>query len=112
MRRILIALAALVLAFSLAVEGQAQPSLDQARRDGLVGERIDGYVGIVDAGAGADVRALVDRVNAERRAEYERIARQEGREVQIIAQIAGQRQIERMPPGVYVMGADGSWRRK
>lgn len=112
MRRIAIAFAALMLALSFAVEGLAQMTLEQARRDGFVGERIDGYVGLVTQSAPAEVHAMVDQINAERRAEYERIAAQEGREVQVIAQVAGQRQIDRMPIGVYVMGADGRWRRK
>ena len=36
--------------------------LDGAKAAGQVGERVDGYLGLVDANAPADVKALVERV--------------------------------------------------
>ena len=95
----------------LALPAAAQ-SLDQAKAAGEVGERIDGYVGVVDANAPADIRALVDEVNAERKAKYAEIAKERGASVQAVAQIAGQKLIERTAKGGYVMGADGQWRQK
>jgi len=90
----------------------AAQSLDQAKAAGQVGERIDGYVGVVDANAGGDIRALVDEVNAERQAKYAEIAAERGISVQAVAQIAGQKLIERAASGQYVLGADGQWRQK
>ena len=90
----------------------AADSLDEAKAEGQVGERIDGYVGVVDANAPGEVRALVDEVNAERREKYAEIAAERGTSVQAVAQIAGQKLIERAPKGEYVMGADGRWRQK
>ena len=86
--------------------------LDDAKAAGLVGERIDGYLGVVDSGAPADVKALVEQINAERRAKYAEIAQKQGAPVQAVAQIAGEKLIERAGGGQYVMGADGQWRRK
>jgi uncharacterized protein len=104
--------AALLLVLGLAAPPAAAQSLDQAKADGQVGERIDGYVGVVDANAPGDVRAMVDQVNAERRAEYAEIAAERGIAVQAVAQIAGQKLIQRAPGGQYVLGADGQWRQK
>jgi uncharacterized protein len=90
----------------------AADSLDEAKAEGQVGERIDGYVGVVDANASGEVRALVDQVNAERQEKYAQIAAERGTSVQAVAQIAGQKLIERAPGGQYVLGANGQWRQK
>jgi uncharacterized protein YdbL (DUF1318 family) len=90
----------------------AAQSLDEAKAAGQVGERIDGYLGVVDADAPGDVRAMVDRVNAERKAKYAEIAAERGTSVQAVAQIAGEKLIARAASGEYVLGASGQWRQK
>jgi uncharacterized protein YdbL (DUF1318 family) len=105
-------LGAVLLMLCLSVLPAAAQSLDEAKAEGQVGERIDGYVGVVDANAPGDVRALVDQVNAERREKYAEIAAGRGTSVQAVAQIAGQKLIARAPSGQYVLGADGQWRQK
>jgi uncharacterized protein len=90
---------------------QAGP-LEDAKAVGLVGERIDGYLGVVGSSAPAAVVQLVVQVNAERRAKYAQIAQKQGAPVEAVAQIAGTKLIERAGPGEYVMGADGQWQRK
>jgi hypothetical protein len=86
--------------------------LEDAKAQGLVGERIDGYVGVVDSGAPGSVKSLVDQVNAEREAKYAEIAKKQGAPVAAVAQIAGTKLIERAPRGEFVMGANGQWQRK
>ena len=66
------------LTLGLLVVPAVAASLDQAKAAGQVGERIDGYVGVVDANAPADVRAMVDQINAERQAKYKEIADKQG----------------------------------
>ena len=90
---------------------QAGP-LEDAKAAGLVGERIDGYLGVVGSGAPADVRSLVDRINTERQAKYAEIADKQGAPIAAVAQIAGTKLVERAGAGEYVMGANGQWRRK
>jgi hypothetical protein len=90
---------------------QAGP-LEDAKAEGLVGERIDGYVGVIDSGAPASVKSLVDQINAEREAKYAEIAKKQGAPVAAVAQIAGTKLIERAPRGEYVMGANGRWQQK
>jgi uncharacterized protein len=102
---------AVLLMLCAALPAAAQ-SLDQAKAAGQVGERIDGYVGVVDASTPGDVRAMVDQVNAERRQKYAEIAAERGTSVEAVAQIAGQKLIARAPGGQYVLGADGEWRQK
>jgi hypothetical protein len=109
--KLMLRIGAMLLLLGIALPAAAQ-SLDQAKAAGQVGERIDGYVGVVDANAPADVRALVDQVNAERQAKYAEIAAERGASVQAVAQIAGEKLIERAPGGQYVLGANGQWRQK
>jgi len=86
--------------------------LERAKDQGLVGERADGYVGIVVAHADAPVQALVNGVNAKRRAAYEEIARKNGTSVDAVAVLAGAKLIERAASGEWVTDADGVWRKK
>jgi uncharacterized protein YdbL (DUF1318 family) len=102
----------MVLLLALSALPASAQSLDQAKDAGQVGERIDGYVGVVDANAPGNIRKLVDQVNAERKAKYAEIAKGRGISVQAVAQIAGEKLVERTPKGGYVMGANGKWRQK
>jgi len=110
-RTALFAAAAALLLIALAPSASAQ-SLDAAKAAGQIGERPDGYVGLVDAGAPPAVKQLVDSVNAKRKAEYTRIAKQNGTAVDAVASLAGAKLIERTPPGQYVMGVDVRWVKK
>jgi uncharacterized protein len=101
-----------LLCFGLFATQALAASLDQAKAAGQVGERIDGYLGVVDANAPADVRALVDQINAERQAKYKEIADKQGAPVAAVGQIAGKKLLERTPAGEYILGADGQWRQK
>lgn len=84
-------------------------SLAAAKRAGFLGERIDGYLGVVSVETPADIRAMADEINARRRDEYALIAEREGVSVEAVAQLAGQKLIERASPGEWVLGADGDW---
>lgn len=85
--------------------------LEQARAQGLVGERFDGLIAPVQGGGG-EVDALVARINAERMAEFRRIAEQRGVPVTEVQKLVGQQQIGKVPPGTYVMTPAGSWQQK
>jgi uncharacterized protein YdbL (DUF1318 family) len=86
--------------------------LPAAKQAGWLGERIDGYLGVVKADTPPDIRALANEINARRREEYARIAQREGVSVDAVAQLAGQKLIDRAGPGEWVVGADGNWRQK
>ena len=84
--------------------------LDQARNQGLVGERVDGLVGAVSASATPEVRALVEAVNKARMAEYASIAQKNGTAVEAVQAVAGERQIQRAKDNKwFVLDASGRW---
>ncbi|KAA9132648.1 DUF1318 domain-containing protein [Marinihelvus fidelis] len=86
--------------------------LGQAKSEGLVGEKPDGYLGLVDSGASSDVRALVQDVNAKRRANYQRIAKQQGAPLAEVEKVGGMTAIDKTQRGHYVMDASGRWVKK
>lgn len=102
------ALFILALSF-LALPALAGP-LEEAKRQGQVGERADGYLGVPPGSSGQG--ALVGDVNAKRRQAYVDIAGRNGTNADAVGVITGQRLIEQSPPGSWIMDSNGVWRRK
>lgn len=86
--------------------------LQAAKSAGLIGEQPDGYIGLVDNNAPADVRALVADVNQKRRSRYQQIARQQNAPVSDVEKVGGAKAIEMTPRGQYIQNASGRWVRK
>lgn len=85
--------------------------LDQAKSAGLVGERADGYLGLVDKDAPGDVANLVKEVNDKRRAEYQRIASSNDLTLEQVEALAGKKAIERTASGGWIL-TNGGWQQK
>ena len=85
--------------------------LDQAKADGLVGERADGYLGLVDTSAGADVAKLVKDINSKRKAEFERIAESNDLTLEQVQALAGKKALQRTKPGGWIL-VNGGWQQK
>lgn len=98
------------LCFGWPAASVAASDLDAAKAAGWVGERPDGYVGLVpSSNPPSSARALVDDINQRRRAHYQEIAKREGTDVDVVAALAGKKLIARTPAGQYVMDATGQW---
>ncbi len=112
-RRRLMVLSLSAIAF-LAVDAAPAlaQSLDDARAAGYVGERPDGYIGLVDASAPSWAAQLVDSVNTERLARYQELAVSNGTSVEAVQVVAAQKIIDRLPAGSYYMDAGGAWVQK
>lgn len=106
MRQFVLAAATLMLLPQLAFA----LSLDEAKSKGMVGERQDGYLGVVSGGA--DATALVKSINNQRRAEYDRIAGSNGTPRTAIEKLAAEKAYANTPSGQYVQGSNGSWVKK
>lgn len=86
--------------------------LDSAKAQGLVGERLTGYVGAV-ASPTPEVRTLIDDVNLRRRASYQEIAaRTPGATLNAVEKLAAEKLISKTPSGQYVEKSPGQWVRK
>lgn len=108
------ALFAAALALMLCIfSGQAfAQTLDEAKSAGMIGEKRDGYIGLVQPNAPAAVVALINNVNAQRRERYQQIANENGISVQEVAQLAYARAVEATRSGHFVEDANGRWVRK
>ena len=85
-------------------------SLEDAKSQGLVGERANGYLGLVMPGD-AEAQALIKDVNQKRRQAYEEIARREGTNLSAVEMLAGEKAIQKTKPGNFVEGP-GGWVKK
>ncbi|MDM8350092.1 YdbL family protein [Pseudomonas sp. sp1636] len=103
---LLLSLSLPVLALNL---NEAMSALGAAKASGQLGEMPNGYLGVVKSGAGADEIARL--INQARRAEYQKLATQNGIQRSDVEAIAGQKAIDKTPPGQYIQ-LQGQWRRK
>ena len=85
---------------------EAMSELSAAKDQGQVGEKANGYLGVVADSAQAGV--IVNLINDARRSEYTRIAEQNNIAVADVEAMAGKRAIERTPAGQYIQ-IDGEW---
>lgn len=86
---------------------ERDPAYAAARSSGQVGEKADGYLGVV--GGGGDVRGLVDKINIQRRANYTERAQAQNATVEEYAFTQGCMLIQRTSPGEKYQAPDGSW---
>lgn len=100
------------LSWRLWLPAAAAQDLAAAKRAGQLGERIDGYLGVVKASTPDEIRAMAEEINARRREEYAAIAADRGVPIEAVQQLAGEKLIARASSGEWVLGADGKWRQK
>ena len=110
----MIRLAALIMFAVLAVTSPAfaRDELDSAKDSGLVGERMDGYLGIVAKNPPADIKSLVQDINAKRKRAYEEIATEQGQPLHVVEKLMVEKLVKRAAPGHYIMTEDGRWVKK
>jgi len=105
---------AIAVAMALALGSIAAPSWAQrdpayaaARAAGQIGEKTDGYLGIVSGGG--NLRAMVDDLNIKRRANYTERARAQSATVEEYAFTQGCILISRTVPGEKYQAPNGTW---
>lgn len=110
MNRIFLALLISLLTVSVSVAGSSQ--LTKPKADGLIGEQANGYIGLVRNDVPADIKKLVNDVNAKRKAGYQKIAKKQGVSLSDVEKVGGNTAFEKTLPGNYVRDPNGSWRKK
>ena len=101
------------LAVAVAIPGAAMaqgrdPAYAAARAAGLVGEKMDGYLGFVGTPS-AQLRAIVDDINIKRKAAYAVKAQANNATVEEYALTSGCQLILNTRPGEKYQAPDGSW---
>lgn len=106
--------AAIFAATTLMTAWAADPVIEQAKAQGIVGEKYDGYLGVADAGrASAEVKRKVDETNAGRLAEYTRISQKTGDPVSTVAAAMAEKLFANATAGeVLKPGPTDPWKKK
>ena len=112
MKRLLISLAALAsLAVPSSAPAQDPAAILAARRAGLIGERYDGYLGLVNANASVELRRQVAALNIRRRSLYSNLAARKGVSPEEVGITAACSLLRRISIGEYYLSGQGGWRR-
>lgn len=112
MKKYLLALALLAsVAVPASAPAQDPAAILAARRSGLIGERYDGYVGIVNANAPAELRRQVAALNIRRRTLYSNLAARKGVSPEEVGITAACSLLRRINIGEYYLPGQGGWRR-
>jgi len=91
----------------------AKATVDAAKARGEIGEQISGYLGVVDGASPSP--AVIDaykEINIARKSVYTRLATQQNVQIDVVAQITGEKQIKKAASGHYVKDMSGEWKRK
>ena len=84
----------------------AMSHLGPAKAAGLLGEQPNGYLGVVKAqGNAAEIARLI---NEARRAEYQRLAKNNNIQLADVETMAGKKALEKTPAGQYIQ-LNGKW---
>ena len=97
----------------LPVMARAQTArlLDAPRIAGLVGERYDGYA-VARGKVDSSLAALIDQVNADRRAVNAKQAAADNVPIEAVGKIYAAEIIKSAPVGTWFLGENGQWTQK
>src|SRR4029079_6152358 len=95
---VILCLAAVAPAFAMSVE--------EAKTKGLIGEKPNGYLGVVNPGS-QEAQSLTNEVNEKRRRAYQEIAARNKTPLETVEALAGEKAIQNTKPGQFVEGPDG-----
>ncbi len=101
-----------VLSLVLALPMAWALSLGDAKARGLVGERTNGYLGVVSGAASSDVQALITSVNQQRKEQYQQIAKRNNTNLQAVEMLAGKTAMKKTKPGHFIELPSGQWTKK
>jgi uncharacterized protein YdbL (DUF1318 family) len=91
---------------------RADARLDAYRASGVIAERFDGYVEIRDTNAPSEARAVVEDVNAKRRALYKQRANESNVPVAEVGKVFANKIVDTAPSGTYFRRPSGGYVRK
>lgn len=101
----------LTMSFALPTITMAM-SLQDAKAMGAIGERQNGYLGIVNSAASAEAKAVVTDVNSRRKIKYQEIAKRNNTSVSAIEKLAGKKAVSKTLAGQYIQSPSGKWVKK
>lgn len=101
-----ILLTSLLLVLSVSVNAD---QLGDAKAQGLVGEKPDGYLGVIVSSSGT--QDLVTTINAKRKSTYQKLANKNNLELAQVEALAAKKAFSKTEAGHYIW-VNGSWSKK
>ena len=113
MKKLAISAAAGLTGFAALLAGSAHAAsetVEAAKAACVVGERNDGYLGVIDEAQADDaLRREISAINLQRKAAYERLATRNGVTIDAAATLTAERLINGAGSGECVQDASGNW---
>lgn len=100
------------LALGAAQSASAQEMLRTAKNAQQVGEKLDGFLAVVDKSAPAKVKKMVDNTNSLRKNRYQKVASMRGATLESVGKQAAEILFERAVAGDLLESAGGKWKKK
>ena len=100
-----------IFSFSFSSYASAD-ELSQAKSSGFVGEKPDGYLGVVSGAAPRNVVNMMNSINQKRKARYRAIGAQNGQALNVVESLAGNKLVSGTRAGNYYMTRSGQWVKK
>lgn len=98
---------------AIAQTAEQKALVDNAKAQGAVGEKADGFLGFVSGSGDAALREAVNAINEGRADLYRQAAARNGVSVAAAGAAAYEQVVSnRLRPGEYYQAVDGTWRRK
>jgi uncharacterized protein YdbL (DUF1318 family) len=110
MKKFIVAMSLLMTVFAAGMTFAI--TLDEAKAQGLVGEKVDGYIAAVIANPNAEVQALIDNTNDGRRKAYADVAKRTNATVEAVGIVSAEKLREKAARGEYVQSTSGQWEKK
>lgn len=85
------------------------PQIVELKDKGLIGEKADGFLGVVKNEGGA--QGVVDAENADRREEYGKRAAGQGQTVDVLSKVLGEARVRQEKEG-RMINDGGGWKKK
>ncbi|MGV6801643.1 MAG: YdbL family protein [bacterium] len=112
LRHFLLGLAITIVGF-LGMANAASPVIEEAKAQCIIGEQVNGYLGVVTGKqVSVDQAREMRSVNQKRKAFYADLAEKNGVTVEITAQLTAEKLIATAKSGQCVQDANGSWLQK
>ena len=109
----LAAMFAAMFAAATLMTAYADPVVDQAKAQGIIGEMATGYLGIADPSkATPDLKRRVDQINAGRLQAYTDVANKNNQSVATVAVLMAEKQFARAQPGEVLKPEGQGWTKK
>ena len=100
------------LAFLFVISSSAFASeLTAPKKAGIIGERFDGYVGVVKD-ASPEIKELVKKINNKRKDAYKNIAKKRKQPLSTVQKIAGETAMKKTKKGHYIYLKERGWVKK